>query len=285
LYHQGKTGAVMGENVQNGFSVLLSLYHKEKSEFLNSCLNSIQNQSLQPTEVVMVIDGPITLELEETLAKWEFLLPLNIVRLDKNVGLGAALNEGLKHCGHELVCRMDTDDICVPERFRLQITEFEKRPQLALLGGHIEEYENDLNCMISKRIVPVGEELILKECVKRNPFNHATVAFKKRVVLQAGGYKHHLWMEDYNLWLRVLSLGVQADNLDCVLVKARAGQDLISRRRGGAYIHSEWELYKLKTKLKLQNKIYGLLLLILRSMPRLLPASMLKFVYKVTRNS
>lgn len=125
------------------FSVLISVYHREVPSYLSASLQSIFNQTLVPSEVVLVKDGPLTPELDlvidEFVAKYS---TLKIVILPENVGLGRALNEGLKHCSHELVARMDSDDICKPDRFEKQIMAFEQQKDVAVVGSWIDEFED-----------------------------------------------------------------------------------------------------------------------------------------------
>ena len=107
-----------------GFSVLLSLYHKENFLALDQCFQSIwKDQTIHPNEIVFVLDGSIGEELNQCVLKWQKIIgePLKVIPLSQNVGLGKALNEGLKSCSNEWVFRMDTDDICVEKRFEYQL--------------------------------------------------------------------------------------------------------------------------------------------------------------------
>ena len=265
------------------FSVLISLYHKETPQFLIECLESLKNQTLPATEIVMVYDGAITTELGEVVTQFITILPIKIVRLPQNVGLGKALNEGLKHCSYNWVFRMDSDDICLPERFAKQVDFITQHPNVVLLSGYIAEFEEDKNTILSYRKVPIGNEKIKKYALSRSPFNHVTVAFRKNIIEEVGGYQHHLFLEDYNLWLRVIAKGYEVGNLDETLVLVRAGDSMISRRRGKEYIKGEWKLFNLKRKLKLQNIFSGFFTFLLRVIPRILPTKTLKTIYKFLR--
>ena len=127
------------------FTVLISLYNKENPQFLRECLESLKNQTLPATEIVMVYDGTITSELEEVVAQFITFLPIKIIRLPQNVGLGKALNEGLKHCSYNWVFRMDSDDICLPNRFEKQVAFITQHPNVVLLSGYIAEFKDDKN--------------------------------------------------------------------------------------------------------------------------------------------
>ena len=122
------------------FSVLMSLYIKENPQYLRECFESLVAQTHPADEIVLVFDGAVTPELEAVVSEFETKLPLNLVKLPKNLGLGKALNEGLKHCSHDWVFRMDTDDICVPERFAKQVAFIEQHPDTIIFGGQIAEF-------------------------------------------------------------------------------------------------------------------------------------------------
>lgn len=267
------------------FSVLMSLYHAEKPAFLQECLQSLQAQTWLADEIVMVFDGAISDELEQIVLAFQAALNIQIVRLPENVGLGKALNIGLNHCSHEYIFRMDSDDIAAPNRFALQAAYLQAHPEIALLGAQIAEFEHNPAQAHDTRFVPQTHEQITAFVKKRNPFNHMSVVYKKSAVQAAGGYQHHPFMEDYNLWLRMLAQGVQAANLPEILIYARTnGNAMLQRRRGWAYIRSEVQLFELKRQLNIQPAFSGCLMLILRSLPRLLPTTLLKNLYHSLRN-
>ena len=265
------------------FTVLLSLYHKENPDFLNECFESIKKQSLKADEVVLVIDGHIGDELERVVEKWTEVLQLKTLRLPKNVGLGEALNRGIDFCSNDIIVRMDTDDVCCDDRFKNQIEVLSKDEQLTVVGGHIEEYDETFQVRLGKRIVPIGYDLIKRKSIFKNPFNHMTVAFRKSRIQQVGGYQHHAMMEDYNLWLRVIAANYKVDNIDMVLVRARAGGEMLKRRKGIEYVKSEFLLFRLKRKLKIHNLSSGFIIFTIRSLPRLLPPLLLRICYKFQR--
>ncbi|MEG5549641.1 glycosyltransferase [Enterobacter wuhouensis] len=265
------------------FTTLLSLYYKEKPEYLYQCLLSINNNTLKPDQVVIVYDGPIGEELSTVVNEFTPLLNINIVELPENVGLGKALNYGMTFCQNNLVLRMDTDDVCLPDRFEQQVFLMKQYPNVALSGGAINEFNEDMTCSQGIRFSVCTHEQIKEYCKKRSPFNHMTVAFRKDVIQSVGGYQHHFLMEDYNLWLRVIAAGYETLNLNKVLVNVRAGQNMISRRRGFAYVKSEIRLAKLKYELKIDNIFNILICSAMRIVPRLLPTPLLGLVYKTLR--
>lgn len=219
------------------FSVLMSLYIKEKPEYFRECMESIFRQTVLPSEIVIVKDGPLTEELEAALHEYVTRDPhlYTIVPLETNRGLGLALAEGILHCKHELVARMDTDDICREDRFELQLAEFEKNPNLDICGSHISEFEDTPDQIVAKRTVPLLDKEIKKYQKRRDAFNHVAVMFKKSKVLEAGNYQSCMLMEDTLLWANMFNADAQAMNIDDYLVYVRIGKDMYERRGGLAY--------------------------------------------------
>ncbi len=112
------------------FSVLLSVYRKEKPEYLKMSLESIRLQTVEPDEIILIEDGVLTKELYLVIEEYLKVLPnMRVYKFDKNKGLGLALRKGVELSRYELVARMDTDDIAEPERFRIQMDFMENNPQ------------------------------------------------------------------------------------------------------------------------------------------------------------
>ncbi len=221
------------------FSVLLSIYYKEKPEYFRECMESIYSQTVLPDEIVLVEDGRLTDELYEAIRDYE-CRPSEInfvtVKLEKNSGLGLALAEGIKHCSNELVARMDTDDICVSDRFERQLNAFSENPGLDIIGGYISEFSDDMhNNIISERTVPLGNYVIKQYQRKRDAFNHMTVMYKRSAVLAAGNYQDCLLMEDSLLWANMIRNHCRMANIGETLVYARTGDNMLKRRGGFDY--------------------------------------------------
>ena len=222
------------------FSVLISVYAREQSDYLRSALHSVFEQTVPPTEVVLVEDGPLTTELEAVITDFcEKYNTLKIVKLAKNMGLGNALNIGLSACTYDLVARMDSDDLSLPNRFEAQLKVFEENPEVSVVGGWISEFDNDPQSIISYRKLPQTDRELRRMCQLKNPLNHMTVMFSKKEVLDAGGYQHFYLFEDYWLWARMIKNGVKLYNVQDVLVNVRGGSAMSARRGGWKYAKSE----------------------------------------------
>ena len=267
----------------NDLSVLMSLYHAESPLYLDECLASLSSQTIKAEEVVLVIDGPISNALQAVVDKWIDPLNIHILPLKENVGLGSALNVGIKKCRNKLVARMDTDDICLPNRFEEQLKLFSANKNLAICGTSAEEVDPKSLLHISFRITPLSNIDIIKRLPYENPFNHPTVMFKKDAAISAGGYQDLPWMEDWYLWIRILSAGYEGGNIPQNLVKMRSGKDMISRRSGLEYVKSEWKITKIKKHYHLAASPKLLLIFLSRSLPRLLPHAVLRKIYLMYR--
>lgn len=264
------------------FSILMSLYHKEIPEHFDACMKSIwDQQTLKPTEIVLVEDGPLTTELYESIALWSERLQQNlrIIKLEDNVGTGKAKNIGLQYCQNDIVFIVDTDDISVSDRFEKQMKCFEADDELVILGGQITEFTDDISSLSGMRIVPLDNLALREYAKKQSPFNNMTIAYRRPKIIEVGGYQHHLWMEDYNLFLRVIAKGYKVQNLPDVLVYARIDNGMHARRKGYEYIKSEKQLLNLKKELKIQNPIHANILFLIRSAFRLMPSSLLGKIY------
>ena len=222
------------------YSVLMSVYFKEKAEYLELAIKSMLNQTISPEQFVIVEDGPLTDELEQVIQKHENGKPdlFTVVRLDENRGLGLALDEGMKYCRNELVARMDSDDISMPERCEKELAVFELHPELDIISGAINEFKGSVDNVVSIRRVPESEEAIKKQMRRRSAFNHPAVMYRKASVVQCGGYGGSTRKEDHDLFSRMLNMGCKAYNIQDSILWYRIGKDNIQRRKSWKNINS-----------------------------------------------
>jgi len=251
------------------FSVLLSVYFKEKPSFLENALDSIWTlQSLKPKQIVVVKDGALTPELDEILNVFSKKAPVDFVVNDFNIGLSASLNKGLKYCEYELVARMDTDDIAYPERFERQIAFFIENPDIDILGSFATKI-NDKGFGNELMKVPINNESIYK-LLWTNPFIHPSVMFKKSSILLAGNYEipkdKRVRHDDYELWFRCAINNLKFQNLPEPLIYYRYVDDTVIKNN---WVVS-WNRFKVGVKgsFKLRSNplvYFGLLFPLFRS--------------------
>lgn len=229
------------------YSVLMSLYIKEDAENFRVAINSMLNQTYPPEEIVLVEDGPLTDELYEVINEVKNSRPGLITSIvhEKNQGLGPALQHGLEIARNELVARMDTDDIAVPDRCEKQLNFMNENLDVAIVGGQIEEFIGEKSNIVGKREVPTADSELKDYIQKRCPFNHMTVMFRKSDIMEVGNYKEWFWNEDYYLWIRLALADKKFANLSETLVHVRTGADMYQRRGGMKYFVSERDIQKL----------------------------------------
>lgn len=232
--------------MSESYSVLMSVYHKEKPEYLRESMGSIYNQTIPTDNFVLVCDGPLNPELDAVIAEMQekFGDKLYVHRLPKNGGLGNALNEGMKYCKNELVARMDSDDVSHKDRCEKEIRIFENHPEVSIVSGVIEEFVGDISNGQSRRVVPEQQKEIIAFAKKRNPFNHPCVMYKKSAVEAAGGYQDFYLLEDYYLWIRMIQKGFLGYNIQSPILWMRAGSDMYKRRGGWKYVESQIRLLR-----------------------------------------
>lgn len=225
-------------NEEYAYSVLMSVYAGENPAFLQEAIDSMYRQTLPTDDFVLVCDGPLTDSLEAiaTSAQQRFPDSFHVVRLPEHQGLAAGLNAGLRHCRHEFIARMDSDDISHPQRCEKQLARFREDPGLAILSGTVAEFEDTPAHITGHRTLPAAYSDICQFSRKRSPFNHPAVMYRKSAVLASGGYDEgYPYFEDYDLWIRMLQTGFRGENLREPILYMRAGAGMCRRRSGPAY--------------------------------------------------
>jgi glycosyltransferase involved in cell wall biosynthesis len=236
------------------FSVLMSVYAKEKADFFNLSIESILvNQIQKPDEFVLVCDGPLTPELDAVIHNYEQKYPdvFKVLRTEQNAGIGNALKYGLSNCRNEIIIRADSDDVCVPDRIKAQTEYLLAHPEVAVVSSYIDEFEEDWKESRHLKTLPLEHDELAEMAKFRNPINHMAAAFRKDVILNIGSYQNIPCIEDYMLWVRAICNGYRLGNIDRVLVHARIGNGMVNRRGNRKYI-TAWRIlshYMLEMKM------------------------------------
>jgi len=183
-------------------SLLLPVWAGDRPDFLTDAFrSSVDAQTRRPEQVVIVRDGPVPDQLAETireLAK-DSPVPVDLVELEQNAGLGPALDAGLAACSHDVVARMDADDISLPHRFAVQVPIIESGADI--VGSGLVEFADDPD-VVATRTVPTDPDEIRRRARFATPFNHPTVVYRRSLVTGVGGYTDFAKMEDYLLWAK-----------------------------------------------------------------------------------
>ena len=263
------------------YSVLMSVYAKENPDYLIQSIDSMFRQTVAPDEFVLVCDGPLTPELDAVVDRFTQQYPssFRILRLERNKGLGLALQAGVTACRNNLIARMDSDDIAFPDRCERQLAVFEKYA-VDIVGGTVLEFDVIPSNVYARRVTPQTHDEILRFAEKRNPFNHPSVMFKKESIIAAGNYQDIELFEDYHLWLRVLRNGGQCYNIPNPLVNMRAGESLYTRRGGVEYFRKLCCFEREKRRLGFSRGLTGAALFLLRSAVTLAPKGIRRIIYR-----
>ena len=227
-------------------TVVIPVYAKDDPRNLKDAVESVLCQTRMPDELLFVIDGPIPISLEKVIEEFEErnAPETKCVRLEENRGLGEAMRIAVEHAHGDYVARMDADDLTLPDRFEKQLACFENDHTLAVVGGMIEDFADDVNHVSGKRIVPLADEDIKRYMRSRNGMNHVTVMFRKEELLRAGNYQPFHLNEDYYLWVRMIQQGCKFKNVPDVLVRVRAGKEQMDRRGGWPYFKNQYRVFK-----------------------------------------
>lgn len=231
------------------YSVLMSVYYKENPIWLRESIDSMRKQSIPPSEIVIVKDGPLPAELEEVLQSYKSQEDslFCIVALEQNMGLGIALQKGILACHNEIIARMDTDDYSNQNRIELQLKAMQEY-DADIVSCNVGEFLDDIHDIINYKEVPEKHEEIYRYAKRRNPFNHPAVVFKKSKVLLSGNYQKCDWIEDYDLWVRMLKSGCRGYNIQKPLLLMRVDENTYKRRGGVRYLKSmlsfNWKLWR-----------------------------------------
>lgn len=265
------------------FSVLMSVYKSDNAFYFRAAFASIIEQSLKPAEVILVKDGPVNKDLDLVISELSALYPalLKVVVLEKNMGLGYALDIGLAQCTHDIVARMDSDDISFANRFQQQIQVLQKNADIDLVGAWIAEFEGNIENVSSYRRTPETHDEIVRFSKRRSPFNHPSVVFRKAAILEAGGYHSYGTFEDYILWARFLMLGKKAYNIQQALVYFRIDANTYLRRGGFKKAMQEVRLQRDFFKMGFVSLPEFCSNVILRGCVRLVPNIMRIMIYKI----
>ncbi len=226
------------------FSVSMCVYAKDNPEHFSVAVESILNQTAKPSEVVLVVDGPVPDELDLVIKKYEQNELFKVIRFSENQGHGNARRKGLELCENELVAIMDADDISVESRFEKQLSAFSAIPTADIVGGNITEFVGVSENIVGRRDVPEKDRDIKEYMKTRCPMNLVTVMFKKSSVERVGGFVDWYCEEDYYLWLRMALENMTFANVAEILVNVRVGEEMYNRRGGLKYFKSEAKLQK-----------------------------------------
>jgi glycosyltransferase involved in cell wall biosynthesis len=264
------------------FSLLMSVWGGDDPEFLDAAFRSaVHDQTRRPDDVVLVQDGPVPPPLAKVIGELieSSPVPTTLLPLDANVGLGVALDQGMSACAHDIVARMDADDIALPHRFAVQVPLVEQG--IDLLGSSLLEFGDDPTDVVGRRVPPIDPETIVRYARFHQPFNHPTVVYRRSAVEAAGGYRHLALMEDYLLFAKMIGQGARVGNVAEPLVLYRVGAGAYARRGGVTLLKSEWRLQRRLLEMGFTNRVQFVRNMVVRGGYRLVPEPARRTAYRL----
>lgn len=263
------------------FSVLMSVWREDDPDWLEAAFRSVVHDQIRaPDDVVLVQDGPVPNAMADCITGLIHESPVatTLLALDANVGLGIALDQGMAACAHDIVARMDADDIALPQRFAIQVPLVEQGADL--VGSSLLEFGTDIDDIVGKRVPPLDPDEIVRYARFHQPFNHPTVVYRRSVVQAAGGYRHLALMEDYLLFAKMIDQGATVANVAEPLVLYRVGAGAYARRGGVELLKSEWRLQRQLRDLRFTSRGQFARNLVVRGSYRLVPEPIRKAAYR-----
>jgi len=258
------------------FSVLMPVYIGNTGEEVGNALKSMLNQTLHAKEIVIVQDGPVNDDVAAILSDISVYPEVKLIHLEKHLGIGPALSEGIKRCSFEWIARMDADDIAFPTRFEETVNYLDNNPGLSLVGTYYAEKSAKGKNFVRK--VPAGFSKIISFSKFRNPHSHPTVFFKKADIQAAGGYKNFYFAEDWYLWLRMFKRGYKSANIPKVLVYTQSQN--YSRRLGIRALVNDIKAISVFLKEELIGFHHFIANVLVRIVVRLMPLRLARVIYQ-----
>ena len=264
------------------FSLLMSVWAGDDPGFFEAAFRSVvHEQTRRPDDVVIVQDGPVPAELDAAISRLVHAspAPTTLLALDANVGLGLALDKGMAACAHDIVARMDADDIALPHRFAAQVPLVERG--VDLVGSALLEFDSDPGDIVGRRVPPTDPDEIVRSARFLQPFNHPTVVYRRTAVQAAGGYRHLALMEDYLLFAKMIRQGASVANVAEPLVLYRIGAGAYARRGGVQVLRSELSLQRRLHEMEFTSSAQMWRNIIVRGGYRLVPESVRRSAYRI----
>lgn len=225
-------------------AVLLPVYKKDNPKYFATTLESLMAQTYQDFSIFLGVDGPIEGDLETAVKECEQNPKFCVCRFSENRGLACVLNdliaEGQKQ-GFDFFARMDADDVCVDTRFEQQMNFLQKHPEVDVVGGAIEEINEDGKKNGKKVPYPLTHEACRKFFRYRDPLAHPATFFRKRYfdkIVKMNG-RENIWYrpeyrknQDTMLWFDGFISGCVFANLSETVLNFRVAKDFYGRRNG-----------------------------------------------------
>lgn len=206
---------------------------RDAAATIDECLESIAAQTLKNFELVVVDDGCNDETPDRIAAIARRDSRLRLLRRERR-GLVPALNEGLEHCRAPLVARMDADDRMHPDRLTRQLEYLKSHPGIDVVGSRVRAFPSEKQGPGMREYLRwqnriLGPRAIAADIYVESPLTQPSATFRRRAVMNLGGYRDGEFPEDYELWLRMVSAGRKIGKCPQTLLDWRQREDSYSR--------------------------------------------------------
>lgn len=260
-------------------SLILSVYKNDNVDHFVESVNSCLDQIIVPNEIIIVVDGPVGNELNVQIKNFDKYKGIQALYLQKNVGRGLAKHTAILHSKNEIVAIMDSDDICLKNRFSTQLDFLNKNINVDIVGSYISEFKKIPGDTDKIRKVPLNHDSIVKASKFKVATNHVSIMFKKSTYLKCGGYNKYRSSEDVDFLGRMVYFGARFANIPEILIYVRFPENYWQKRSGFNYLKEELIVYHKFFKRK-QITFFELSInVIIRVILRLSPLFLLKLFY------
>jgi len=253
-------------------SALVTVYHGTDEHDLVRALDSLQAQTRPTDELVIVADGPVSEGVRRVVERQD----ARVIWLPENVGAGPASQAGLATIDSDYTARLDSDDAAKPTRFARQLEYLEAHPEVGALGTAVEEFAETPGDTGNVRALPEDPHAYAK---MNSPVNNPSVMLRTRAVKEVGGYRDVHFMEDYDLYARLISGGWQVRNLPEALTDFQVTDAQFSRRTGREMLAAEAQMQRNLVTYGLVSRPRAAFNLAARTAYRALPTGLLRRVY------
>ncbi len=265
-------------NDMSAVAVIMSVYKNDKLNWFKEAIESLKSQDIgwENINLYLGIDGELPMEVEEYISE---LSPYKVIKNEKNMGLAATLNKLISELdSEEFIFRMDSDDVCMPERIATQLSFMMDNPDIDISGSAIYEVDESLTPVRLRHFYQEHAN-ISKNMHKGTAVGHVTVCFRRSALNLLGGYSTSYPLnEDIELWFRAIGKGVRFGNLDQPLVNVRVSSSFYERR---SFVKAKYEfLVYWKGCVDLYGVTYRHLFVIARFAIRMMPAWIVEKLYK-----
>ena len=241
------------------------------------------NQTLPAAQTVLVVDGPVAEAQESVIAEFGARPDFVIVRCATRGGPARACNRGLAHCRQPFVAIMDSDDISVAHRFEVQLARLDTDPTIDVLASWHSEFNDDPRVANALKRSPSDHEQIARALPWRNVLSHPTIVVRRSFIDLVGGYREFKYLQDYDLYLRLLSAGARFAAIQEPLVLVRTTSEQFHRRGGIDHVVSEWRFRSSHFRNGSLGRAVFMTTILSYTLFRLLPNSIRKSLYRFVR--